>query len=113
MSDEQPVLGPLQPIWDSWTPQQDFIDGLPDIYFRNVITIQFNEIDDHVEAGNPPEKVHNEIVDIMSICLNWLRSKGLDDQGVAAAITARAPKYSDTGEGTAAIIERYNRVYGL
>ena len=112
-SRKQPILGPLQPIWDAWEGHRDFIDGLPDIYFESLIQIQFNEIDDHKEADNPPEKTTNEIVDVMSICLNWLRSRGLDDQGVADAIGARAPKYSDAGEGAAAIIERYNQEYGL
>ena len=110
---KQPILGPLQPIWDSWEPHRNFIDGLPNIYFENIIQIQFNEIADHTGAGEPSEKVNHEIVDIISICLNWLRSRGLDDQGVADAIRTRAPKYSDVGEGAAGIIERYNREYGL
>lgn len=109
MPAKKPVLGPLQPIWDAWEEHRDFIDGLPNVYFQNIISIQFNEIEDHEEQGRPPEKVANEIVDIMSLCLNWLRSKGLDDQGVADAIAARLPRYTDT----AAIIEKYAEEYGL
>lgn len=105
----QPVLGPLQPIWDAWEEHRAFIDGLPNVYFQNVISIQFNEIDDHAEAGDLPEKTNSEIVDIISISLNWFRSKGLDDQGVADAISARLTRYADT----AAIIKKYNEEYGL
>lgn len=106
---EQPVLGPLQPIWDAWEEHRDFIEGIPNLYFQNVISIQFNEIDDHTEAGHPPEKTDNEIVDIMSICLNWLRSRGHDDQGVADSISARLIRYADT-QG---IIDKYQSEYGL
>ncbi|KKN77098.1 hypothetical protein LCGC14_0364390 [marine sediment metagenome] len=108
-SQETSVLGPLQPIWDAWRKHDEFIDGIPNIYFQTVIAIQFNEIDDHVEAGHPPEKIDNEIVDVMSICLNWLRSRGKDDKGVAAAIEARLTRYADT-QG---IIDKYAREYGL
>lgn len=106
---KQPVLGPLQDIWDAWNGQQDFVDGMPNIYFENVIRIQFGEIDDHAEAGHPPEKINNEIVDIISISLNWLRSRGLDDKGVADAIKARLTRFDDT----AAIVKKYNDIYGL
>lgn len=106
---KQPVLGPLQGIWDAWNDQENFIDGMPNIYFENVIRIQFGEIDDHAEAGHPPEKTNNEIVDILSICLNWLRSRGLDDKGVAAAIEARLTRFADTET----IVQKYNKEYGL
>ncbi len=106
---KQPVLGPLQSIWNAWSNQAEFVDGLPNIYFENVIRIQFNEIDDHVEDGCLPVKINNEIVDIMSICMNWLRSRGLDDQGVADAIRARSPRFDDTQS----IIDKYADLYGL
>ncbi len=106
---KQSILGPLQPIWDAWEEHRDFIDGMPNIYFENVIRIQFNEIDDHKEAGHPPERTTNEIIDVISICLNWLRSRGLDDQGVADAIAARTPRFDDT----ASIIKKYNEEYYL
>ena len=106
---KQPVLGPLQPIFDAWTPHEQFIDGMPNLYFRNVICIQFNEIDDHEAAGHPVEKTRNEIIDIMSICMNWLRSTGLDEGGVAEAMGNRVPRYEDTG----AIIKKYNDLYGM
>ncbi len=104
-----PVLGPLQPIWDAWCSEEYFIDGIPNLYFRNVITIQFNEIDDHEAAGHPIERVRNEIVDVMSICMNWLRSTGLDDVGVAQAMANRLPRYDDV----AGIVRKYNEEYGL
>jgi len=106
---DQPPLGPLQPIWDAWESHRDYIDGLPNIYFRNVIEIQLNEIDDHVEAGNPPDKVENEIVDIISICMNWFRSRGFSDQDVVEAIQYRLPRFDDT-QG---IMDKYNERYGL
>lgn len=108
-SQETSVLGPLQPIWDAWVPHHQFIDGIPSVYFDILQKIQLNEIEDHEEAGDPPEKVNNEIVDMMSIGLNWLRSRGLDDQGVADAIKARLTRYADT-QG---IIDKYNREYGI
>ncbi len=106
---KQPILGPLQPIWDAWKEHREFIDGLPNIYFESIIQIQFDEIADHEAAGHPPERTYNEIVDVFSVCLNWLRSKGLDDQGVADVITARLTRYADT----AGIIKKYNEEYGL
>jgi len=109
MPPKKAVLGPLQPIWDAWNSQADFVDGIPNIYFENVIRIQFNEIEDHVAAGQNGVKINNEIVDIMSICMNWLRSRGLNDQAVADAITARSPRFDDT----AGIIQKYNELYGL
>ncbi len=106
---KQSLLGPLQPIWDAWDKHNQFLDGIPSIYFKNVISIQFNEIDDHEEAGHPIERIRNEIVDIMSISMNWLRSTGLDDKGVAEAIGNRLTRYADTE----AILLKYNEEYGL
>ena len=102
-------LGPLQPIWNAWIPHHDFIDGIPNVYFEMLQRIQLNEINDHEAAGAPPEKINNEIVDMMSIGLNWLRSRGLTAQGVADAIEARLIRYADTQ----AIIDKYAREYGI
>lgn len=102
-------LGPLQDIWEAWIPCTEFVDGMPDIYFRNILTIQMNEIDDHVEAGDPLEKVINEMVDLMSVSMNWMRSKGLTDVDVAEAIHRRTSRFIDVQ----AIMDQYNENYGL
>ncbi len=82
---------------------------MPDIYFRNILTIQMNEIDDHVEAGAPLEKSINEMVDLMSVSMNWMRSKGLTDMDVAEAIHRRTSRFIDVQ----AIMDSYNETYGL
>ena len=101
-------LGPLQDVWDAWTPMQDFVDGIPYVYFENVLRIQLNEIEDHHNAGEQ-DKIDKEIVDIMSVCLNWFRSRGLSDQDVADAIKARTNRFADVQ----AICDSYNERYGL
>ncbi len=105
----EPVLGVFQDMFDAWIPVTDFVDGIPDVYFRNILTIQMNEIDDHVCDMAPMEKVINEMVDIISVTFNWMRSKGLDDQGIADAVVRRTSRFADVQ----AIMDSYNERYGL
>ena len=96
-------------MFDAWESSTDFVDGMPEVYFRNVLTIQMNEIDDHIEAKAPLEKVTNEMVDIISVTFNWMRSKGLDAQGISDAVKRRTSRFADVD----AILAKYNDLYGL
>ncbi len=102
-------LGVFQGVWNNWSPATEYVDGIPDIYFRNVLTIQMNEIDDHHEAGAPLEKKINEMVDIISVTFNWMRSHGLNDKDVAEAVKRRTAQFIDCQE----IMDSYNERYGL
>ncbi len=105
----EPILGVFQDIYDAWESATDFINGMPDIYFRNVLTIQMNEIDEHEDAEAPLEKKTNEMVDIISVTFNWMRSKGLDDVGIRHAVIRRTSRFADVD----AIMAKYNEEYGL
>ena len=105
----EPILGVFQDMYDAWESATDFIDGMPDIYFRSVLIIQMNEIDDHVCDLMPIEKITNEMVDIISVTFNWMRSKGLDAQGISDAVKRRTSRFADVD----AIMAKYNDLYGL
>lgn len=107
------VLGPLQDIWNAWDdPEvQAQVCTKAWSYFPKVISIQFQEAWGHHLEGEG-EKSANEVVDILSVCLNWLRWMGhTTPESVAERIRTRA---ANRYEGQAqAILDKYARKYGL
>ena len=105
------MLGPLQDAWDAWSGVQEQVSAKPWYHFPTVIAIQFAEAAEH-KAHGQPERAANEIVDIMSVCLNWLRWMGYTTpKSVATIIRARAAnRYAGQ---TQAILDKYQQKYGI
>ena len=103
-------LGPLQAVWDAWEPVTKGIIGKPASHFILTLVVQIAEILAALEAG---DKAHaaEEMVDLMSVAQNWMRSIGLSDLEVAEAIVKRA---QERYVGQAAkIMKKYEKAYGV
>jgi hypothetical protein len=86
---EHEVLGPLQTMWDVWSEVQDLNMQFDTTHYWDLITDQIIEITTHLREGHP-EKAKNEMVDIISIAMNWLRRMGVSTpQELADCIEAR------------------------
>ena len=82
-----PVLGPFQAIWDAWEPYYDRIMAQPPSHFPTLIEMQVEEW----RAGAPHLDAQvKEIIDIISVCLNWLRWHRLTPEAIAGIAVARA-----------------------
>ena len=94
-------LGPFQAIVDAWAPAHDRVMIQPVSHFPEVIRIQVEEA-----LAESPKSLRqvNEIIDIISVALNWLRWTGLDDAAIADFVRSRAQnRYFDPD----AIFEKY------
>lgn len=101
-------IDPLQGIWDAWTPVKNRVWNKPPHYFPSIIQLQLIEILNH---DNTKGKA-NEVVDIISICINWLRWMNYDKlDDIAELIWARVKtRYSNQATE---ILDKYYAKYGL
>ncbi len=110
MTNKQDPLGPLQPAYDTWSEVQEQVLDKPLSHFMPTITIQMLEVYEHVASGRV-DKAINEVVDILSVSLNWLRWFGLDDVEIAEAIRARtATRYEGKAQE---ILDKYAATWGI
>lgn len=86
MSDE---LGPFQGVWDAWVEAQDEIRRKPISHFEQAVQIQFDELRDHLAAGDR-DAAAREMVDVVSIALNTLRKLGFSPKEIAEIARGRA-----------------------
>ncbi|MCX4856623.1 hypothetical protein [Streptomyces canus] len=86
MADE---LGPFQGVWDAWIEVQEQIEHKPISHFERAVQIQFDELRDHLAAGDR-EAAAREMVDVMSIALNTLRKLGFSPKEIAEIARDRA-----------------------
>ena len=96
-------LGPFQDIWDAWDPVDARVIKQPASHFPAVIQLQLNEA--AAESINSRGK---EVVDIISVSLNWLRWLGYSPAEVADLVRARADdRYVGKVE---AILDKYKGI---
>ena len=105
ISEAAPVLGPLQPIWDAWLPIAREINAQPESHFAATLRYQLVELDDASEQYRQSVNSEaedaclahymDEVVDVISVALNWLRWLGLNDKEAAFVIRRRAKRYAD------------------
>lgn len=94
-------LGPLQDIWDAWSPNDRDIVSKPEIYFERLFISQLVELFNCRDL----DRAYNELVDIMAVCLNYMRSFGETPDHIATIIRTRArERYKDR---VAEILEKY------
>jgi hypothetical protein len=99
-------LGPLQGAWDAWESHTEYIHGLKPAYFQTIILAQLVEVQEHLSAHEDTHAA-KEVIDIISVCLNWLRSMHLNDSAIAALICERT-RTRYTGQ-TADIMKKYRK----
>jgi hypothetical protein len=103
-------LGPFQAIWDAWDEAHDEVVRKPLPHFRRAIEIQFEELEAHLRADNHGA-ASREAIDIISIALNLLRWLGHQPNEIGDIARSRAEQRM---KGQAlAILEKYQRVYGI
>ena len=96
-------LGPLQDLWDVWTPSASN-PSKSDEYYDNVIRLQLIEIQGHLSYKRVVAAL-DEMVDIMGLALDWMRATGATPQVVVDTIKSRV-KFRYKGN-TEYIIRRY------
>ncbi|UOX92448.1 hypothetical protein MUY14_18160 [Amycolatopsis sp. FBCC-B4732] len=103
-------LGPFQAMWRAWDAVDEELKAKPLGHFERSIEIQFEEMREHLAAGDRDAAVR-EAVDVVSIGLNCLRWMGLDPTEVAEAVRSR----TDTRmQGkTHEILDKYQRLHGI
>jgi hypothetical protein len=107
VSDE---LGPFQEMWEAWNDAREAIVLKPISHFRRAVELQFDELEEHRNAGNRDAAIR-EATDIVSIALNLMRRLGCEPTEIAEVAKARAEKRM---KGQAlAILEKYERLYGI
>lgn len=103
-------LGPFQDIWDAWAEAKDAIAAKPISHFRRAVELQFDELEQHLRAGER-ERAAREIADIISIALNLLRKLDYQPDEIAAIARSRAEQRM---KGQAMeILEKYHRLHGI
>lgn len=108
MTTEQ--LGPFQPIWEAWNDANDAISGKPLSHFRRAMEIQFEELEEHLEAKDRPAAAR-EIMDMISVALNTMRWLGYRPEEISEVARSRAERRM---QGQAlSILEKYKRVHGI
>ena len=106
----QHPLGPLQGMRDAWDRVHDQVMAKPSSHFRISIGIQMDEVDKEIAKGNGSHAA-KEMVDILSVTLNWMRWLGLSAGEIAHVIRARA---ADRYEGQAQnILDKYAKKFGI
>jgi len=97
------VLGPFQDIWDAWDEVHNRLMVQPETHFTSTILTQLEEAE-----AEPRDTRAKEVIDIISVSLNWLRWLGYGPEMVAQAVQDRAAKrYVGQGE---AIFEKYKGI---
>ena len=70
-------LGVLKEMWDAWTPAQDINKTFLDEHYEGLLADQCSEIEEHFQ-NNEPQRALYEMVDIISVAMNWLRRHGVE-----------------------------------
>ncbi|MEV4316517.1 hypothetical protein [Actinocrispum sp. NPDC049592] len=103
-------LGPFQDIWDAWDEAHQQVTAKPLKHFEAAAGHQFTELRAHLASGDR-DAAANEAIDVISIGLNVLRWLDYRPDEIAAAARARAGRRM-RGR-TLAILEKYERLYGV
>ena len=96
---EAETLGPLQAVWDAWDEVHALVMAQPDSHFAAAIQLQLAEA-----AAEPVETRTKEVIDVISVALNWLRYLGHTPESTAQAIRDRAG-YRYAGQSQAIFVK--------
>lgn len=97
-------LGALQDLWDAWDPaHQEMLAKDPE-HFYAAWRVQVDELRQHLRDNNKRAAL-NEIVDVISISLNFMRNMGCSPADVAELVRERADKRMRNR--TAEILRKY------
>jgi hypothetical protein len=97
-------LGALQDLWDAWDPaHQEMLTKEPE-HFYVAWQVQIDELQHHLREENKHAAL-KEMVDIISISLNFMRNMGCSPADVAELVRERADKRMK-GQ-TAEILKKY------
>jgi hypothetical protein len=103
-------LGPFQDIWDAWDEAHDEITAKPLEHFETAVEHQFKELRAHLAARDRGAAA-NEAMDVISIGLNVLRWLEYQPEEISGVARSRA-EHRMSGQ-TMAILEKYERLYGV
>ena len=103
-------LGPLKYAWDAWTEVEASILKLPADHFQTTLLTQILEVREALALDNKSHAAE-EVCDIISVALNWLRSLGLTEADIAKVLQSRSEKRY-VGQA-AAIMRKYQKRYGI
>ena len=93
-------LGPFVATWLAWDKTWDVWKDYDEGHFAHAVYHQLLELTEIPDAHKP-----KELVDIISIVLNWMRVIGMTPEDIAQTVMDRArTRYSDTQE----ILDKYN-----
>jgi len=97
-------LGALQDLWNAWDPaHQEMLTKEPE-HFYVAWQVQVDELQQHLRDKNKRAAL-NEMVDIISISLNFMRNMGCSPADVAELVRERADKRMK--DQTAEILKKY------
>jgi hypothetical protein len=103
-------LGPFQDIWEAWDEAHEEMVHKPLSHFRRAIELQFDELEEHLNAKNR-EAAAREATDIISIALNLMRWLEYQPTEIASIAQSRAEKRMK-GQ-TREILDKYQRLHGI
>ena len=92
------LLGPLETMWERWTPAQDRFMVFHVDHFIKTMKHQVDELQEIRDSADDQSRMAyaNEFVDCISVALNGLRwCTGSDPEKVVKAIDARNDRYVD------------------
>ncbi|MFF0745167.1 hypothetical protein ACFYVL_32675 [Streptomyces sp. NPDC004111] len=107
MADE---LGPFQGMWEAWDEAHDEVTHKPLAHFRRAADIQFDELEEHLAAGDS-KAAAREVADIISIAINTMRWLGHTPEEIAEIARDRAEQRMK-GQASA-ILDKYMDQYGI
>lgn len=97
-------------MWQAWDEVHDDLMAKPLQHFRRSVEIQFDELMDHLAAGDR-DAAAREAVDIIGIALNCLRWLGYRPEDVAEIARSRT---ENRMRGRAhEILDKYQRLHGI
>jgi hypothetical protein len=97
-------------MWQAWDEVHDDLMGKPLSHFRRSMEIQFDEMQDHIDAGDR-EAAAREAADIIGIGLNCLRWLGYSPAEIADLAQARTENRMQGR--TPEILDKYQRLHGI
>jgi len=97
----------LDLIWDTWLESHELIMNLPFDHYMVCVKEQLREAFLHYHQGKP-DKAMNEVVDLISVSINWLVWFGQYKEDIRELVVNRVT--SRMKDKTREIIEKYEQL---
>ncbi len=95
---------------DTWDEVHDQVVEKPRYHFLRTLGIQLEEVEDDLDRGDLPHAA-KEMVDIISVTLNWMRWLGLSAEDIAKVIKTRTEtRYLGQAQD---ILDKYWKEYAI